>query len=367
MITENDYLRALNKFYEDSNKSAYQLPKHFLLEDSSLDKWELQESKKQALNLLEWHHWVLNEENEALREEIEVIIEKNGRNSESFWLPYKIDVQEFLKKHTRQRITEFSRIFLDSKIDKILQSKWDINVINPTDVCRENFSEILFTLLKLSSAYYMQNTSARIKREWLRDFVSLDKNEQTKFPYLKKIIDSWMLLPDRFEAHEHLVEIQDIASFSQKQSDKNLAGSIFENALSCMFLRCGFKPERQANLPEATEIPDFIFPNTEIAIQKPNECFQCECQTTLKDRFRLTSGKGNAFPLQVFGLTADGANIYSTTDTITPQKGKEWQKEKIRLVCFKHVYERKKHQVKNVWSFEKFIQYCIDHEKHWLD
>ena len=103
-------------------------------------------------------------------------------------------------------------------------------------------------------------------------------------------------------------------SFSIMQSAKSRAGAAFEKTLERLLIRSGIKFETQVQEERGQTITDFIIPTMEKAKTSPNHSAAIECQTTLKDRFRLTTGKSSSTNLQCYLATPTGLGIFSKGD-----------------------------------------------------
>ena len=91
--------------------------------------------------------------------------------------------------------------------------------------------------------------------------------------------------------------------------------------------------------PVAGQKLDFVLPNLTQLEEKPLQTALLECQTTLKDRFRLTSGKRQALRTKKYLATATGANVITLVDDtdITKEKLAELSAHGITLITFQKV------------------------------
>ena len=106
---------------------------------------------------------------------------------------------------------------------------------------------------------------------------------------------------------------------------------------------------------------DFILPSLAKLKEDPSTTSLVECQTTLKDRFRLTSGKRQALHAKKYLATATGANVITLVDDtdITKEKLAELSAHGITLITFQEVRAglvNKKYDVTNVISYEQFVR-----------
>lgn len=137
--------------------------------------------------------------------------------------------------------------------------------------------------------------------------------------------------------------IIDIVSFSQKQSAKCRVGETLQNHLANIFNICNVPYETQQQKVEGGTIMDFIIPNVAAIEEKPDQVINIECQTTLKDRFRLTTGKSTDAKIRRYLATVTGAGIVTKRDIsdFSVDKVKEIiMDNNVTLVVFAEVKER---------------------------
>lgn len=142
---------------------------------------------------------------------------------------------------------------------------------------------------------------------------------------------------------EITVPIIDIVSFSQKQSAKCRVGETLQNHLSNIFNICEVPYETQQQKVEGGTIMDFVIPNVSAIEEMPDQVINIECQTTLKDRFRLTTGKSTDAKIKRYLATVTGAGIVTKRDLhdFSVDKVKEIiMDNNVTLVVFAEVKER---------------------------
>lgn len=108
--------------------------------------------------------------------------------------------------------------------------------------------------------------------------------------------------------------IIDTVSFSQKQSAKCRVGETLQNHLANIFDLCDVSYETQQQKIEGGTIMDFVIPNVAAIEEMPDQVINIECQTTLKDRFRLTTGKSTDAKIRRYLATVTGAGIVTKRD-----------------------------------------------------
>lgn len=105
-----------------------------------------------------------------------------------------------------------------------------------------------------------------------------------------------------------------MVSFSQKQSAKCRVGETLQNHLANIFDMCDVPYETQQQKIEGGTIMDFVIPNVAAIEEMPDQVINIECQTTLKDRFRLTTGKSTDAKIKRYLATVTGAGIVTKRD-----------------------------------------------------
>ena len=141
---------------------------------------------------------------------------------------------------------------------------------------------------------------------------------------------------------EIAVPIIDIVSFSQKQSAKCRVGETLQNHLANIFDICEISYETQQQKVEGGTIMDFVIPNISAIEKMPDQVINIECQTTLKDRFRLTTGKSTDAKIKRYLATVTGAGIVTKRDLhdFSVDKVKEIiMDNNVTLIVFKEVKE----------------------------
>ena len=87
---------------------------------------------------------------------------------------------------------------------------------------------------------------------------------------------------------------------------------------------------------------DFVIPNIDAIEEMPDQVINIECQTTLKDRFRLTTGKSTDAKIKRYLATVTGAGIVTKRDIhdFSVDKVKEIiMDNNVTLVVFQEVKE----------------------------
>lgn len=116
------------------------------------------------------------------------------------------------------------------------------------------------------------------------------------------------------EMFEITTPVIDHISFSQKQSAKTRVGDSLQNHLEKIFEICEIPYETQKRKETGGTVMDFIIPNLEAIENAPDQVINIECQTTLKDRFRLTTGKSTTANVKRYLATTTGCGLITERD-----------------------------------------------------
>ena len=233
------------------------------------------------------------------------------------------------------------------------------NKVLSYDEVKENFSEHIKNLVELEKNEFNLIIN-EIEESWLKKY----KSQEIKLDEIDKIINQ--LITAEKSEHNNLnlfyefnrltAEIQRYIVYSNKQSSKSRAGSCFEHHLSYLFRILDMRFDDQVNLGTSSETFDFIFPDENYLNKNPNACMLVEAQTTINDRFRLTTGKGDVVKgAQRFLMTLTGLGIISERDKnfLTPAKLDELRDKRVSLIVHKDV--KKSLKRKDIYSFEDFF------------
>jgi hypothetical protein len=230
---------------------------------------------------------------------------------------------------------------------------------------RENFSQILAECVQIETEIFNEIADS-IRREWMGDLLE-HANRRIDFPNFSNIAQQAIDILNRDQPIEHnLIDVvailqrpNDGVSFSMRQSAKTRAGAAFQNFLQHFFTTLNFDYGRQESLRPG-EILDLVFPSLTVLQNAQETAMIMECQTTLKDRFRLSLGKTNDLNRQStkFIATLSGMNVITQSDhnDITQAKINEIHDNNWRLVCLRQVAEELVNNNQDtIISFEDFV------------
>jgi len=230
------------------------------------------------------------------------------------------------------------------------------------NILQENISSILSECI-ITEKELFKKIDYEIRSSWAELVMDCDERK-SRFPTISKIVEkARTVMADDEKTNDEKVamitkeftQINDGLSMSQKNSAKSRSGSAFEYYLEHFFGILEIRYDRQVKISTG-EVLDLVFPDKKTVQSNPKDCIMMECQTTLKDRFRLSLGKGQALAgIRKFIATATGANLITPSDHNDLNFGKinEISEKQYKLVTLKQVSER--WNSPSVISFEDFI------------
>lgn len=146
------------------------------------------------------------------------------------------------------------------------------------------------------------------------------------------------------EGFERLYPFAGYVYFSASQGRKTRVGDTLENHLELLLTRMGYPLESQVEIGDSPI--DIILPNKKTFNQNPENAIFLPCQTTLKDRFRLSLSKlpsGDKYdPVSKYITTTTGINLITDDDQndITRQKIDETVDAGYKILVFDEVKQQ---------------------------
>ena len=235
-------------------------------------------------------------------------------------------------------------------------------------MCGIIFSDTLKELFILERDEYWKRANKQIQQQALEAFYGLNKSEQKKLGFIHKDLGAVLSVAktgrEKFDL-DRLIDtykvVQDFAakvSVSQSNSGKARAGKCLEHHLHTLFSLLEFRFETQTTVFDG-ETCDFVFPSKEHAEKNPSASMICEAQTTLKDRFRLSTGKTSpSSAIQKYVFCIGGAGVVRNTDGLgdfSNDKLKEVKSKGITLVVLNEVKAKLSKIEPSVISFDDFV------------
>ena len=186
---------------------------------------------------------------------------------------------------------------------------------------RENFSGILIDCFQIETEIFFEIVN-EIRGIWVQDLLEYE-NRNEDFPNISNLVDQTLLMLDENITNEQKVSgvinilqrVNHGVSLSMKQSGNPRAGAAFENYLEHFFQILGFQFEPQGLMQNGQKL-DFVLPSVEFFRADQDNSIWIECQTSLRDRFALTTGKQTEFNERStkFYATIAGLNLANAGD-----------------------------------------------------
>lgn len=189
----------------------------------------------------------------------------------------------------------------------------------------QNTDDILINLIKEETLLFNDKIN-RLAENVLPLYYRTIYHKETCYKNMDKLIDSIIETYNQVNTNsididtfieniskEIIPAAQHIAT-SNSQSAKSRAGASLENHLATLMDKCGFSFEPQQKIENGETIADFFLPNVQSAHTNPSLVINIECQTTLKDRHRLTTGKLTGEPVIRYLATGTGCGLFTKND-----------------------------------------------------
>lgn len=212
----------------------------------------------------------------------------------------------------------------------------------------KNFESVLKELLYIEHILYNEKVNEFIPQVLSLYNTNLSDEQKSKYTEMNQLLEEINQTYDTYDEskrNEHLYSIFELLTplfdyvlYSQKQSAKSRAGNSLQNHLSKLLTILEVPHDTQSDI--SNEILDFLIPGEAQFKSQPTLVLNIECQTTLKERFRLNQGRGTNEHLQKFIATASGCNLITSKDhkDITLKKLKNIiLKNNITLIVFSDV------------------------------
>jgi hypothetical protein len=274
-------------------------------------------------------------------------------------MPFEEEEKKFFE-YQRKRFFSDSNRFISIVIS---QYNLDHGNLNQDTVLNET-SDVLEKLISIGKSRW-NLIRIEIQKEWVRNSLEDLSNLGSLYPNLKvklsSLIQNIENSDDAIEnitlVHETLYNFTSNFEFSNKQAAKNLAGATFEGFIKTLLTICGYSFETQKEITRG-EALDFIYPNLNKVSENPADCIVTECQSTLKDRFRLSLGKvpiGN--PISKFIFTLSGIGLVSSNDRndLTENKIREIRDKGWKVVVLRKLKNEQFRDNQTVISYEDFF------------
>lgn len=224
-----------------------------------------------------------------------------------------------IRKNIMPNTKEMADLAMKKLVDKRGRNFEKQEVMSNTD-------EILYNLFVAETETFIEK-DIEIKRGVLpfyykKIYKKTDENYTETSKQVEKLTDLYDKCRNQnIDVQSFIKEISDITvpiidtiSFSQMQSAKCRVGETLQNHLSKLFDICEIKYETQQMKADGGTIMDFVVPSFDSIKKSPDNVINIECQTTLKDRFRLTTGKSTDAKIKRYLATATGVGLLTKRD-----------------------------------------------------
>ena len=247
-------------------------------------------------------------------------------------MPNEKEMSELAFKQYQKIHTDFDASVLSTSADEVLKELLQIE----NEIYQKKVSQLLTGFIP----YYYDNISGTMEDA----YPEMRKYMANK----KKLYDS--ICSGQCSYEEYLEQsarlnapVMHRVSFSIMQSSKARAGAAFEHSFERMLDYIDVEYETQQKEGEGKTITDIIIPSMAGAKNTPNFSADIECQTTLKDRYRLTLGKSSASQIHYYLATPTGVGIFNKRDNhdITLEKVEDIVlKQGVTLIVFSEVRDK---------------------------
>lgn len=221
-----------------------------------------------------------------------------------YYLPSSKEMAELAFERYQTRVgVEITKEYVLAHTDDILKGLFEAE----TEIFAEKNNSILASALP----YYVEKIYKRQDQKYPETSANLKRLEDLLNECSQNHVDMEYFIR---EISETVGPIMDVVSFSQKQSAKCRVGNTLQNHLQTIFEKCDIPNSQQQQRADGGTIMDFVIPSLEAYSIMPDQVINIECQTTLKDRFRLTTGKSTDARIKRYLATATGCGLVTQRD-----------------------------------------------------
>lgn len=222
----------------------------------------------------------------------------------NYFLPSSKEMAELAFERYQTTLgVEITKEYALEHTDDILKGLFEAE----TEIFAEKNSSILSSALP----YYFKEIYKRKDQRYPETSANLERLERLFNECRQDRVDMGYFIS---EISETVGPIMDVVSFSQKQSAKCRVGNTLQNHLQTIFEKCDIPNSQQQQREDGGTIMDFVIPSLEAYSTMPDQVINIECQTTLKDRFRLTTGKSTDARIKRYLATATGCGLVTQKD-----------------------------------------------------
>lgn len=232
--------------------------------------------------------------------------------------------------------------------DKALERYEEENGELTPDFVRKNFNRLLQRMIEIETELYREYEKKAVNHSPCL-FIDEHYKEDNEYPETQQLLSDLEKIYEEEEDFEEffqrmfpkLYPLANHIAQSASQSRRTRAGKSLESHIENLLEVMGYDFDRQEEVEGA--IIDLVIPNMEAFHNNPDYTIFLACQTTLKDRFRLSLSKlPTVNRVRTFIATATGQNLITSSDDadLTEGKVQEIEDKGYRIIVFDEVKEK---------------------------
>ena len=247
--------------------------------------------------------------------------------------------------------------------DKALKKYEERNGELTEDFVKKNFNRLLQRMIEIETELY-EEYERKVTAEAPCLFLDEHYQQDEEYPETQQLISEVKTIYESDKDFEEafkeifpkLYPLANYISQSASQSRRNRAGKSLESHIENLIEEMGYNFDRQEEVDGA--VIDIVIPDMDTFDNNPDYTIFLACQTTLKDRFRLSLSKVTRDRVRTFIATATGKNLITSSDEndLTDGKIQEIHEKGYRLLVFDEVKEEKFPDNNTVMSYSEFAQ-----------
>lgn len=216
------------------------------------------------------------------------------------------------------------------------------------DFVRKNFNRLLQRMIEIETELYNEYEMEAVNHAPCL-FIDEHYKKDDHYPETQQLLSDLEEIYEEEDDFEEffqrmfpkLYPLANYISQSASQSRRTRAGKSLESHIENLLEVMDYDFDRQEEVEGA--IIDLIIPNMDAFHNNPDYTVFLACQTTLKDRFRLSLSKlPTVNRVRTFIATATGKNLITNNDEsdLTEGKVQEIEDKGYRIIVFDEVKER---------------------------
>lgn len=266
--------------------------------------------------------------------------------------------QGFLKELKKEKMPDTQEM-----PQKALERYEEMNGELTPDFVKKNFNRLLQRMIEIEKELY-EEYEHKVTAEAPSIFIEEHYQQDEEYPEIQQLISDVKQIYESEDSFEEAFKrifpkvypMADLISQSASQGRKNRAGKSFERHVENLVKKMGYDFDRQEEVDGA--VIDIVIPDMDTFNNNPDYTIFLACQTTLKDRFRLSLSKVTRDRVRTFIATGTGHNVITDNDggDLTEKKVNEIHDKGYRILVFDEVKEDKFPDNNTVMSYSEFAQ-----------